>query len=202
MKRHTPCVSLPGAMGVLEQNRTSSGPLRQRVEGGFTLIEIMIAVAIVGLGVMLAIPAFQQWIAGYELKQITGEVASNLVLGKMVAKNRNTTVTATFTKAVDGRITIGFGDNTISAPVGLPVSVTGGSLIIVTNLGPPPVEAVTDFATAPAGTLGTIQFSSQGLKVGGGVGNQRVTFFAQGKTYSITVTPSGKVNWCAMATCS
>lgn len=201
MKRHTPCVSLPGAMGVLEQNRTSWDWLRQRVDAGYTLIEIMIAVAIVSIGVMLAIPAFQQWIAGYELKQITGEVASNLLLGKMAAKNRNATVTATFTKAIDGKITIGFGDNSINPPIGLPASVTGGSLIIVTNLGPPPVEVVTDFATAPAGTLGTIQFSAQGLKMGGGVGNQRVTFFAQGKTNSITVTPSGKVNWCAMATC-
>jgi len=171
-------------------------------QAGFTLIEIMIAVAILSLVASFAIPAYQQWMARYELKQFTSDVASRLSLGKMAAKNRNVAMTATFTKAVDGKVSIGFGDNTISPAVPLPTTITGGSLVQVTNVGPPPVEVITDFTVSPSGTLGTIQFTPQGLRVGGGVGNQRVTFMNnQGMVYSIAVTPGGKVNWCTKSTC-
>jgi hypothetical protein len=120
----------------------------------------------------------------------------------MVAKNRNTAMTATFLKAADGRYSATFGGG--FAPMSLPSNVTGGSMILVTALGPPPTTAVTDFAASVPGTLGTIQFNQQGLRVAGGIGNQTVTLqSADGTIYSVVVAPSGKINWCKnlMTTC-
>jgi prepilin-type N-terminal cleavage/methylation domain-containing protein len=178
---------------------------RKNREGGFTLIEIMIAVAIVGIGSAIAVPSYIKWNARYQLRQAASELQSNLVQTRMVAKNRNTAMTATFIKAADGRYSATFGNaGGTFAPVSFPPSVTGGSMILVTGLGPPPVMNITDFAASAPGTLGTIQFNQQGLRVAGGVLNQTVTLQSvDGTTFSVVVAPSGKVNWCknSMTTC-
>lgn len=75
---------------------------------GFTFIEIMIVVAIIGIGSAIAVPAYNQWTVRYELRQAIVEIASNLTMARMAARNRNTTITATFTKAVDGTYSVGF----------------------------------------------------------------------------------------------
>ena len=167
---------------------------------GFTFIEIMIVIAIIGIASAIAVPSYIQWNARYQLRQVTSELQSNLLLARMSAKNRNTAMTATFLKAADGTYSAAFGG--AIAPMNLPNSVTGGSIILVTGLGPPPTTAVTDFASSGPGILGTIGFSQQGMRVAGGIGNQTVTLQSvEGTTYSVVVAPSGKVNSCSKATC-
>lgn len=175
---------------------------RKSLESGFTLIEMMIAVAIIGIGLAIAVPSYFQWNVRYQLRQASSELQSSLLQARMSAKNRNTAMTATFLKAADGTYSASFGPAV--APMSFPRSVTGGSIILVTGVGPPPTTAVTDFASSGPGTLGTIQFSQQGLRIAGGVGNQMVTLqSADGTTYSVVVAPSGKINWCKnlMLTC-
>jgi prepilin-type N-terminal cleavage/methylation domain-containing protein len=189
-------------MGTSRQNWTNYMLGRKKRDGGFTLIEIMIVVAILGIGSAIAVPSYIQWNARAQLRQAASELQSNLVQARMVAKNRNTAMTATFLKAADGRYSATFGGG--FAPMSLPSNVTGGSMILVTALGPPPTTAVTDFAASVPGTLGTIQFNQQGLRVAGGIGNQTVTLqSADGTIYSVVVAPSGKINWCKnlMTTC-
>lgn len=189
-----------GAMGVPRPNGVDRPLGRNPREGGFTLIEIMIVVAIIGVVSAIAVPSYVQWNARYQLRQATSELQTNLLLARMSARNRNTAMTATFIKAADGTYSATFGGTL--APINFPKSVTGGSMILVTGLGPPPTTTVTDFASSGPGNLGTIMFSQQGVRVAGGVGTQTVTLqSAQGVTYSVVVAPSGKVNWCTMASC-
>lgn len=144
-----------------------------RYQRGFTLIEVMIAVAIVGILVIVAIPNYMQWNARYQLKQGTTELAGSLNLARMAAMNRNLAVTVTLA-LVSGKVNVDFGG--ALAPILLPQS------IIAFTGGP------------------TIQFTQQGLS--GAAANQTVTLVSQqGTTYSVIVTPAGKVNWCAKITC-
>ena len=140
---------------------------------GFTLIEVMIGVAIVGILAMVAIPNYSQWNARYQLKQGTTELAGSLNLARMAAMNRNLAVTATLA-LVSGKVNVDFGG--ALAPILLPQS------IIAFTGGP------------------TIQFTQQRLS--GIAATQTVTLVSQqGTTYSVVVTPAGKVNWCAKTTC-
>ncbi len=161
---------LPVAMCVYRHHQQTS-PLRS--QRAFTLIEVMIAVAIVGILAMVAIPNYTQWNARYQLKQGTTELAGSLNLARMAAMNRNLAVTVTLA-LVSGKVNVDFGG--ALAPILLPQS------IIAFTGGP------------------TIQFTQQGLS--GTAASQTVTLVSQqGTTYSVVVTPAGKVNWCAKTTC-
>lgn len=161
---------LPVAMCALRRHQQTSPARDQR---GFTLIEVMIAVAIVGILAMVAVPNYLQWNARYQLKQGTTELAGSLNLARMAAMNRNLAVTVTVA-LVSGKVNVDFGG--VLAPILLPQS------IIAFTGGP------------------TIQFTQQGLS--GAAANQTLTLMSQqGTTYSVIVTPAGKVNWCAKTTC-
>jgi len=161
---------LPTAMCVYRHHQWFSFIRHQK---GFTLIEVMIAVAIVGILAMVAVPNYLQWNARYQLKQATTELAGSLSLARMAAMNRNLAVTATLA-LVSGRVNVDFGG--ALAPIVLPQTVVG-------------------FTGGP-----TIQFTQQGLS--GAAANVPVMLTSQqGTTYSVVVTPAGKVNWCAHATC-
>jgi len=141
---------------------------------GFTLIEMAIVGAVVSITTMIAVPSFMQWKANYQMKQAATELAGNLNLARAAAMSRGTGITVT-TALMSGRATVTFGG--IFPPVTLN-------------------EGVANITTA------TIGFNMFGLRSGGGGANTLITLTpSQGRAYSVAVTPSGKVDWCAMATC-
>ena len=142
-------------------------------------MELMTVAAVITIGTAIAVPSYQQWIARYQLKQATTEINSEMSLSRMAAMNRNTTVTVSLAVA-GGRVTATITDGA-GAQV-MPPATMQNKVIGVTG--------------------GPILFNSLGLRVGGGAGNQTVTVTNNnGLTYSIRVTPAGKVNWCPQATC-
>lgn len=145
---------------------------------GFTLLELMIVVAIIGITSTLAIPNLIAWQARYQLRQAVTEIASDLNLAKLVAMNRNRTATVTIQMA--GSL--------------IQLSGTAGGLEIFRT-----ATLMPRVNTLPGGTA-TVNFSSLGLSTSTAaqtiqIGNN------VGQVYSVSVAPSGKVNWCANPSC-
>ncbi len=147
-------------------------------ESGFTLIEMMIAVAIIGILSALAIPSYTQWKSDHDLREAVSEFSSNLNLARVVAMNRNrqATVTIQLTGGLINVSGIAAGAPIFSAQI-LNQSVTG----------------------LPGGTT-NVAFSSMGLSTATANQSFRIAN-AKGLVYSVSVMPSGKVTWCTTSTC-
>lgn len=189
--RHVPCVVLSGAMGAQNGQIVKSMNSRNKYEGGFTLIEILIAVAIISVGATLAIPSYRDWNSRYQLREAITTIQSNLMLARMAAMNRNRVVNVNFDVAA-GQVTMNVQDASGSGV--LPSATMMGHVTTI------------DVANA-AGTFvtpGAISFNSRGLRQGGQVAQPQVVRVTndQGLVYSAAVTPGGKVRWCPIATCS
>lgn len=160
----------------------SRNPVRRHsAERGFTLIEMMIVVAIIGISAALAGPNYNAWIARYQLRQSVAEITNQLMLARMGAMNRNSTVTASVT-AANGHVTVSGTDAT-------------GTLVLANDQALP---HITGFNPANP----SIIFTSLGLRSGGGAADQVVQVTNdRGVIYSFRITPGGKASWCASSTC-
>ena len=158
----------------LLKDNSKMNVVRFRDAKGFTLIEMMIVGAILGILALIAVPSISQWMARYQMKQAATELAGSLNLARAAAMSRGAGITVT-TAMTNGRATLTFGG--IFPPVTLN-------------------QRITDITAA------TFGFNTFGLRSGGGGTNTLIALSqAQGTTYSVAVTPAGKVNWCAKATC-
>lgn len=153
---------------------------RKHHESGFTLIEVMIVCAIIGIASALAIPSYTQWKADHDLREAVSEFSSDLNLARVVAMNRNRQATVT-------------------------IQLTGGFINVSGTAGGAPIFAaqvlhgnVTGLSGPPGGT--NVAFSSMGLSTA--AANQVIQIAnTRGLVYSVSVMPSGKVTWCATSTC-
>jgi type IV fimbrial biogenesis protein FimT len=152
---------------------------RNQREGGFSLIELMIACAIIGIASALAIPNYVEWKAQHDLREAVSEFAGNLNLARIVAMNRNRQATVTIQVLGSGHIGVD--------------ATAGGTPIFATQTMNGSVTGL------PSGTTNVV-FSSMGLSTAAAA--QVIPLVnTKGIVYSVSVTPSGKVTWCPKATC-
>ncbi len=64
---------------------------------GFTLIELMIAMTIMGFLILLALPSFSRWIANTKVRTMAESLQNGLRLTQLEAAKRNSTVTLSLT---------------------------------------------------------------------------------------------------------
>lgn len=150
-------------------------------EAGFTLIELVVVGAIIGIGTVLAVPAYLQWVPRYQLSQTMSALNSSVNYARVAARTRNTTMTLGLA-VVGGQWTIQYGGGLLPDEV-LPGNVCGG---------PAPCSTVN-----PAATVG---FTPRGLSTAAGNTTLQVSNNL-GTTYSLTVTPGGRVMVCKKAAC-
>ena len=152
---------------------------RKNDQHGFTLIELMIVVAIIGIASALAIPNYVEWKARYDLRESVNEVASNLNLARVSAMNRNRQATVTIQVSGTGLIDV--------------TGTAGGTPIFGT-------QTMNGSVTGLPGGTTNVAFSSLGLSKA--AANQVISIVnTRGVAYSVLVMPSGKVTWCAKYTC-
>jgi type IV pilus assembly protein PilA len=150
-------------------------------QGGFTLLEVMIVVAIFGIGAAIAVPEFVRWNARTQLRQATSEIASQLTMARMAAMNRN--------RGVD--VTI----QATSGVVNVSAVASGGSGTVI------PTRSLTSNVKAVTGGPVTVSFSSLGVKTSAGTGTQTFGVCDTNNVqYSVTIIPTGRVNWAASPT--
>lgn len=150
-------------------------------DGGFTLIELVIAVAILTIAAGLAVPEFLRWMAQSQLRQATSEIATQMALARMAGMNQNRAVDVTV-QNTGGQIhlsAVTSSGSTAGSPVIKDMAFTSGMMSVV-------------------GSPVTVSFSSLGLRTSGGTGVQTLDVCDRYKRqYYVSIIPSGKVNWTA-----
>lgn len=63
-----------------------------RYQGGFTIIEIFVAIAIVGILISIAIPAFSQMMSDQRIKSVASDLVGELAYARVEAVKRSTRV--------------------------------------------------------------------------------------------------------------
>jgi type IV fimbrial biogenesis protein FimT len=67
-----------------------------KFESGFTLAEVMVVIAIIGIMSGIAIPNFISWLPDYRLRSATRDIVSCMQLAKLRAVKENATVSVKF----------------------------------------------------------------------------------------------------------
>jgi len=164
-------------------------------ETGFTLMEMVIVVAIIGITGLIALPNYLVWQSRSELRQAVTEVQNQLLLARMAALSRNAPVTVAISIA-NGVV----GTTTTNTATGAQImGCFSVRLPHVVDLKVGPSAAWTSTATA------NVSFNSMGMRSGGPgpTLNQELAMVNdKGVQFAMKVTPRGVVNWCQDAVCS
>jgi len=165
-----------------------------RHEGGFSLVEMMVVGAIIGIAGAIAVPDLLNWKSRSELKEAVTEVANQLYEARVMARSQNTPVTVTIDFSGQAiRATI-----TNSATGALVRTTMGSQLPHVATLRVGPSSGWTTASSA------TVSFSSIGTRSGGPgpTLNQELALVNnKGMQYALKVTPRGVTTWCPQSAC-
>ena len=179
------------------KNQEASSVMRQSPSSGFTLIEMMIVVAIIGVVAALAAPNYRDWTERYQLRTAAEELQRQLGVAQMTAISRNIPVT----------VTINYTAATRNLTVTTVNAATGGIISVAPGID---TSRITDFLVGPSPgwtstTVQNVGFNSMGMRMGGPgpTLNQELALVnSRGMQYALKVTPRGVANWCANSVCS
>jgi len=136
---------------------------------GFTLTELMITVAIIGIVASLAVPSFQDMIERNRLKEAVEGLKSDLMWMRTETIKRSCNLQVTFTPAT-WNYTIFRTDGTCGCPAGADCTdkvIAGSQFTGITMTSPVTLGngALFDFRRGTVGNAGNVQFNSTNYQV-------------------------------------
>jgi type IV fimbrial biogenesis protein FimT len=139
---------------------------------GFTLIELIVAMAVLGILAAVAAPAIGEYLATQRLKGAAEELQTDLQFARMESVQRNSAITVSLSST---GYTIAQGANTIkSVALGSGSTITGGATMVATFNQ---VRATADINIDPA--------------------NVTVSNTATSRTLRVSLTTMGRVSICS-----
>lgn len=93
--------------------------------GGFSVVEMLIVIGLVGLLVAIGIPALDVWLERYRVRTAAQQIGANLQLQRMRAVSRNRQFSIAFDQA-GGTYTLFDGRPDTGTPIGVPYELPFG----------------------------------------------------------------------------
>lgn len=170
--------------------------IRRVTASGFTLVELLVVVAVAAILIALAAPSFSGYIAKKRVEGVFTELATDIQLARSEAVQRNASVRITFGTRCYSIHTIGSSATTCTQAGG--VSLGTGAVAVKTVL----LDAGSALSISPNNSLTYIQFDNiRGMATWNGTGTTagsvNITTSAGSWQLRASITPVGRTQTCS-----
>lgn len=90
---------MPMSMAMMSKNASTS-PVKASRERGFTLVELMVTIALFAILLLIAVPAFTQWVRNNQMRSVADSLQNGLRAAKAKAASTNRVVVFFTTNAL------------------------------------------------------------------------------------------------------
>jgi prepilin-type N-terminal cleavage/methylation domain-containing protein len=171
-----------------------------KTRGGYSLLEMMVVIAIIGVLSAVAVPNFISWNQKYKLKSDVANLAGTLAFARMTAINQNTPIVVNVAQILPAPVNV-----TFTSPLGATVlpSITMDPSIRLTDAVGGAVASPQDLRFNNMGTwVNTANINNLCIPAACPSTSQVLNFRNAGpNNYRIVVLQTGKIIWCYVPTC-
>lgn len=168
--------------------------MKARTGGGFTLIELMVTITILGILVMLALPSYSQWISNTQVRNQAESIQNGLRVAQREAAARNGSVSFILTNASPPTC------SSTAATSGVNWAVCSGSVLIqqsVGKAGSGSAVVASDFDSVGFDGLGQTNLGSAGVvEISSTSGACETATDGGIRCLNVLLSPGGKVRLC------